>query len=453
MASVANAAIVEWYVNDAGSGTGTGTTEANAMSYATFLDFMSTGGSKTAAAGDRFNIKGAITGRSTTTDTWVNGGTVVSPVIVRGYNSTIGDLTSVARTNGNGALVTTNYPTISYTTGFTDVTGNFIIIEALQMSSANTTSGAATLRLSGTDIFVKRCYIFNSSTSANANAIASATGTRFGIIDNDISLTGASGGNAAIQSLSGAGGVSRIIGNRIKSQAFGINMGGVTQFVAFNTVYTTTGIGIRCAQTLSATVIYNTVVGGGADAIQVVTGNASVQIIGGNMLTDNASGAGINMVNTSNGAFTFNNRFRDNNGTTYATPGLWISGTSYNDVTTDTGGPETDYVNSAGNDYNLIWGSPARGAGNPLFADIGALQAPTPTPTATATATPTATATSTATSTATATATPSATVNCAAVCPTATPTPTATWTPTVTPTSTPTPSATAPIQTSYTFGG
>ena len=158
-ASLANASIGEWYVNDAGSGTGTGTTEANAMSFATFIDFMSTGGSKTAAAGDRFNIKGAITARTTTADAWANGGTVVSPVIVRGYNSTIGDLTSLARTNGNGALVTTNYPTISYTTGGTTISGNFIILEAVQMSGANTTTNGGVLLITGTDVFVKRCYI------------------------------------------------------------------------------------------------------------------------------------------------------------------------------------------------------------------------------------------------------------------------------------------------------
>ena len=362
-------ALTEWYVNDAGSGTGTGTTEANAMSYATFTDYMVTGGSKTAAAGDRFNIKGAITGRTTTTDTWVNGGTVTSPVIVRGYNSTIGDLTSVTRTNGNGPLVVTNYPTISYTTGKINVTGNFIIIEALQISSANATASQGTVILTGTDIFIKRCYVFNSSTSANANGIFITSGTRSSVIDCDVSLTGGSGGNSPINETAATG--VRVIGNRVKGGGFaGINLG-TGAVCLFNTVYSSGAIGIRVAD-VGYVVMYNTIVGSTTDGINVVTGLGSSGIIIGNMSTDN-TGDGIDMVSTANAAFASNNRTRDN-ATGYNNAGDWLTATKYNDVTTDTGGPETDYVNSGGNDYRLIRSSPATGAGNPLYLDIGALQ-------------------------------------------------------------------------------
>lgn len=438
MPSLVFATITEWYVNNAGSGSGTGTSEANAMSYTTFSDYMAAGGSFTATAGDRFNIKGTITGRTTTNDVWVNGGTITSPVIVRGYNSTIGDLTSLARTNGNGPLDTTNYPSISYTTGFIQINANFLLLEALKVSSANTGSGNGTIKLiTGTNDALKRCYIINSGTNANSTALAVANVSH--IVDCDVSLTGASGGNAAISTTVSGG--ARIVGCRITGGP-SVGISGAPGVVAFNTIYSSAGnaINLTSVSTLSA-VLYNTIVGGGADGINVVTSTTQNQLLVGNQITDN-TGDGINMVSTSNGAFAANNRFRDN-ASTYNNFGDWITATSYNDVTTDTGGPETDYMNFSGNDYNLIWESPARGAGNPLYADIGALQAPTPT--ATPSVTPTPTFTPTPTATATASFTPCAPTPTA----TATATPSNTPTPTVTPTPTFTPT---PFQVSHTFG-
>ncbi len=364
-------AMNEYYVTDAGAGDGSGQpNEANAMSFATFVDFMSTGGTHTAAAGDRFNIKGAITARTTTADAFVNGGTITSPVVIRGYNVSIGDLTSLARTNGNGPLVTTNYPTISYTTGQFKITGNFIIVEALQISGANVTGAAGVAASSGTDVFWKRCYIFNSSTNASAAGLA-MTGARDSAIDCDVSLTGASGADVAVLNTTAA---VRIIGCRIKGGPNGgVRTTAAATIIAFNTIYASVGVGIALNSTGgSFSVLYNTVVGGGADAINVITATTVTNILVGNMITDN-TGDGIDMVSTSNGAFVSNNRFRDN-ANTYNNAGNWITATSYNDVTVDTGGPSTDYVSSGSNDYNLIYASPATSAGNPAYADIGALQ-------------------------------------------------------------------------------
>lgn len=384
--SDAFSAITERYVNNAGSGSADGTSEANAMSFATFTDYMSTGGSFTAAAGDRFNIKGTITSRTTTADVWINVGTITSPIIIRGYNSTIGDLTSLARTNGNGPLVTTNYPSITYTTGGITISGNFIIVEALNITSANVGSGVGTVKLNGTDLYMKRCSITNSGTNANSTGVTLAA-ARDAVIDCDVSLTGASGGTAAI-AISSATVTSRVIGCRVKGgPSVGISASG-TSVIAKNTIYASTGIGVSLSggSSNSCVVLDNTIVGGGADGINLLTGTTATQILIGNIITDN-TGDGIDMVSTANAAYASNNRTRDN-ATAYNNAGDWLTATKYNDVTTDTGGPETDYVNSAGNDYNLIWGSPARGAGNPLYADIGALQAPTPTPTPTPTSTP-----------------------------------------------------------------
>ncbi len=437
-------AITEWYVNDAGSGTGAGTTEANAMSFTTFTDFMVTGGTHTAAAGDRFNIKGAITARTTTVDTWVNGGTITSPVIVRGYNSTIGDLTSLARTNGNGPLVTTNYPTISYTTGSINVTGNFMLFEALSVTSAPTsTANICTFKLSGTDLVVKRCAIVNSGTTTGESAVT-CVNTIDAVIDSDLTLSGASGGNFYALDMQST---DLAYGNRIKG---GASNGGIrcdnAAVIVRNTIFVSTGIGIKTNNTGGNDRIFdNTIVGGGADGINVLTGTVHLQFIGNNMITDN-TGDAIDFVNTTNGGVTFNQRTRDN-ATACNNCGDWLTATNYDSVTTDTGGPETDYV-SAGTpnfNYQLIYGSPATNVGTPLYADIGALQyqdlpTPTPTPTATATATFTPTPVPTCTATATPTATP-------------TPTATATNTPTPTATATSTPTPTPPIETSGAYQG
>jgi cell division septation protein DedD len=432
---MAFSAITEWYVNDAGSGSGTGTTEPNAMSFTTFTDYMSTGGSFTASPGDRFNIKGAITSRTTTTDVWVNGGTITSPVIVRGYSSVITDGYQ-GRTNDNGPIITTNMPTITYTTGRLNVTAPFIITEALNITSA--ASGATVTLTTGTAGSTTRCNIVNSGTNA-ASVGVTLNGNVDSLVNSDVSLTGASTAAEAVNITTQN---AKVVGCRIKG---GPGAGIVVQtgsnsfpVIVNNTIYGCALAGIQVSVTSdTAIIIGNTIVGGGADGINIITANTFVQFLVNNMITDNA-GDGIDMVSTSNGAFAMNNRFRDN-ANTYNNAGDWITATKYNDVTSGAG--TSDYVNAGGNNYNLIWTSPGRGAGSPLYADIGALQAPTPT--ATPVATPTATSTPTPTATATASFTPCA----------PTPGPTATSTPTPTATATVTPTPTAPIEMSYGFPG
>lgn len=401
-----------------------------------------------AVAGNLVCVKSGSYTMTSTVDTFAAVGTVTSPIRICGYASTRPTVSThgdgyLGRTNGNGALITTNMPAITYTTGRLLISGNFNIVENLSATSASVAASSGSIAVSGNDVYLKRCVAVNSSTNANANGIFT-NGARDSIIDCDATLSGASGGNSAINSTSASG---RIIGSRIKGgPGIGLTLAGTnqTQVVAFNTIYASTGNGIVTTTTGGgSSILYNTIVGGGADGINILTGTTASYLIMGNMITDN-TGNGLNMVSTSNAAFTSNNRYRDN-GTNIANGGDWITATKYDDVTSGNG--TSDYWNSGSNDYRLLWSSPAVGSGNPLYADIGALQAPTPTPTPTATATATATSTATATFTPTATATASFTP-CA---PTPGPTPTAT--PTLTPTSTPTPTPTAPIVSAHTFSG
>jgi hypothetical protein len=340
------------------------------MSFATFTDYMSTGGSFTAAAGDRFNIKGAITSRTSTTDTWVNGGTSTSPVIIRGYNSVIGDLTTLARTSGNGPLVTTNYPTLTYTTGGISVTGSFIIIEALSVTTARSAGSIAFS--SGTDNVVVSCAIANSST--NAGAISITLGTRSILFNCDLNLTGASGGTAAVSSLS-AGAIVDSCRIKVVSTCPGILIS--TSGTAFgNTIYGSGGIGISMNSTAGAPYIRNnTIAGCSGDGINIITGTTVLQRIIGNMITDN-TGNGINMVSAANSAFIGFNRLRDNSASINSGTD-WATATSYGQASTDTGTTgttATDYTNYAGNDFSLISASPATNANIPAYSSIGALQ-------------------------------------------------------------------------------
>ena len=69
------------------------------------------------------------------------------------------------------------------------------------------------------------------------------------------------------------------------------------------------------------------------------------------------------------------NRFRDNVTGAIATFGNYITaGRIFTQVTADTGGDETDYVNAAANDYNLISASPGKATNTWKYADMGAFQ-------------------------------------------------------------------------------
>lgn len=360
-------AITDRYVTDAGAGSADGSSIANAMSYATFTDYMVTGGSFTAAPGDRFNIIGAITGRTTTTDTWVNGGNSTSPVIVRGWTS--GGTTPYAgRTNGNGPLITTNFPTISYTTGRINITGSWILVECLSITGAPS-NAVITLGAEGA---IRSCAVVNSSTNAAAVGIG-ATSTGNEVLDCDASLTGASGGSAAISNQAGASCSDSCRITVTSSTAAGITCNN-TSILYGNTIYGNGGVGISMPTTTGRPWIRNnTIVGCASDGIDIVTGATVLQRVVGNMITDNG-GYGVDFNSAAVGAFVAYNRTRDNTSGAYNLATDWVAATSYGNVTTDTGGPSTDYVNSGTGDYNLIAASPATSASLPQYGSMGALQ-------------------------------------------------------------------------------
>ncbi|MBN9691309.1 MAG: right-handed parallel beta-helix repeat-containing protein [Verrucomicrobia bacterium] len=360
------AAITDRYVTDAGAGSGDGSSIANAMSFSTFTDYMVTGGSFTAAAGDRFNIIGAISSRGTTTDTWVNGGSSTSPVVVRGW--TAGGTTAYAgRTNGNGWLITTNFPSITYTTGRLNVTGSFIVVESLNLLGA--LSGAV-LTLAA-DSFAVAVRSENTSTAGGATAI-SANNLGSMAFNCDAILSGASGGSTAINVSNASATADSCRVSVTSTTAPGITCAN-SAVVTFNTILGNGGVGIAMTSSTGRPYIRNNTITGCSDGIDVISTVTLLQRIIGNCITDN-SGYAIDGNASSVAIFSAYNRYRDNAAGSVNGATDWNSATGFGVVTTDTGGDETDYVDAGSLDFSLIRLSPATSAGLPAYSSIGALQ-------------------------------------------------------------------------------
>jgi hypothetical protein len=355
--TVAQAAITERYVNVAGSGSGDGSSEANAMSQATFLDYMETGGSVNAAAGDRFNVDtdtytlGAAT-------TWVNPGTASSPVIIRGYSSAITDGYQ-GRTSNVKGLVATNMPTIAAGGNLITVSGNFIMLESLQFTGSR---NGPVITSSGNDVVVSRCTVAGAATGTAGRCL---TGTgRVHIHDSDFTLT--NGGNAGTVAVELQGANSRFIHNQIlSSTARGLLIsGGAGHVVLGNRICKNTTIGLEVDSTsVTSTIIGNTFAGNGSDGIKLVSGATLLSVIMNNITTDNA-GDGLDVSATTTPVFAAYIRTRDNTTGGVANGGDWITATNYSQVTTD-------------NDFTLKTSatqSPALEAGINYKTSIGAFQ-------------------------------------------------------------------------------
>ncbi len=331
-------------------------------------------------AGNTVFVNGAI---SSAGDTLANVGTATNPIQIIGYGTYRGD-GYLGRTATTGKLlITTNFPSYVYTQGnkFAGSSMVFAIMENIAFSTAGTGVSGYVLSSFGADNAVTRCTVTNPSTNTAAGGI-SVGNLRDVVENNDIFMTGASGGatGAAIN----VGGGGRIIGNYIQMSqststgpAIILTGASSTAAVEDNTVIGNGGAqGIYVAGTSTApTVRHNTVVGF-VDGIAVITGSTVLNYFSDNMLTENTSNA-INMTDAGAAAFMSYNRRRDaatiNNGTN------WAAITAFGSVTTDTGDYTTDYINYTSQDLRLktsTTASPALGAAFPASSSMGARQAP-----------------------------------------------------------------------------
>jgi len=365
-------AITEYYVRDDAAGGGDGTTNTNsgangAFTWAQLQTRMSAGA---AAAGDRYNIRTGTYSLSAT-DTWTNDGTSASPIVFRGFSSTIGDLDTQGRTGGNGALDTTNYPVISYTaTNRLNASGSaFCIFQNLSLTVAGAGVSNPVLATSATGVCIQ-CSATNPSTNASAQGISTVVA-----INCDGALTGGSGGSCAI-----AVSASAIACRVVQSQADGIRNSSSTGLVYGCTVANCGGDGIKFTSTTVSAILHaigNTVDDCTGNAISVAstafTGLTLIAV--NNHVTDSgANGFYSNYDGTAQIAGCFlNNRTRTN--TTAAINGFddWAAATTIGHVTSGSTDAD-DFTNAGSNDYSLISASASKGVGLLPYLDIGALQ-------------------------------------------------------------------------------
>lgn len=327
-----------------------------------------------AAPGDRINIKKGTYSRSpgSEEETLTNNGTVTSPIILRGYNTTPGD-GFLGRVDDNGALILTNMPTLAYAAGKYLTLKKFTIIESC-IVTGNVAN--AVIHIGG-DSAVTRCKIVNAADGQNvAFCLDAYAQTNQIIYNNDIELSGASGTNCVCVNQASSVDNVRIVANHIKANyGIGIYVNSGDVFISKNIIYSS-AYGIFQGGTPGPLcIVDNTILANAASGqagISLIDGSSVAAFIVDNLITDCAT-YGILAADDDIAIFAAHNRLDRN--TSGATSGAsdWLAATSYShDITAVTVAEE--YEDVATGDFSLKSTSPAIAAGIPAYDDIGALQ-------------------------------------------------------------------------------
>lgn len=324
-----------------------------------------------AVAGDRINVKADGAYSRGSSDTAANAGSLTSPIIYRGYTTTIGDGYQ-GRTLGSGPLVTTNMPSVVYASATSLTLLGFTIVDSLNISGAiagNLVSFSAT-----------SCGVAINSVITNTNTVSTASAIGFAsanvnssIIDCDLSLSGSANAAAAAYT---PGTNWTIRGSRVTGGTGRIaNVAATNSFIGM-TGFGSAGGGIYITGTAAIVIVDGcTMVGTGAgtgDGINIVTGNTAIQRISNSLMTD-WGGYAINGVSAANSVVSEWNRFDRNvtGNTNLATD--WLAALSYGNNTTSVA-QAAEYTNYGGNDFRLLSTSPAVAAGLLQYRDMGSAQ-------------------------------------------------------------------------------
>lgn len=346
-------AITEHYVTTDGSDTWAAST--NPVTPCSLADALTN-----AAAGDRVNIKSGT--YNLTSFSPANAGTAASPIIYRGYSSTIGDGYQ-GRTNGNGALVVTNMPVFAMSTNQFSYNKAYVIVESINITTAY--AGAA-VGISGTYNLFSRCVITMTGSSATGYGLH-MVGAGNVALDCDVSNTG---GTALCAINAGNATVSVLYCRATCTNGIGVRAISAARVIGCVIYDSTTGISYGVAWSTSPIIIGNTIVGN-ATGILAYSASTTCGPIVNNIITD-SSGYGIDGADASGVHMLLAyNRFRANTSGDVRYADNHATATSYGHVTT---GASSDFVDAGGNDYRLATGSPARSAGIFAYGDIGALR-------------------------------------------------------------------------------
>lgn len=357
-------AITERYASASGAGAQDGTSEANAWSWSGWIAAVNALGAG-GGAGLRINYKGDVS-RTTNSDALSVGGTATSPLILRGYASVIGDGYQ-GRTNGNGPLIATNFPVVSYTTGKLQAAPSFVIIESMSFTSACTTATSGTLQI-GADAELTRSVVVNTANNANCRAVR-ATSTGSVLRDCDISYTGGNASAAAIEGPT-ASNIQRLIGCRVTAEgAIGWNTTSGTSSSFYGCTFFNCAAAINVSTTGNVLVLSSTFVNC-TTGIALSATSTSRSLVESSLFTD--CGTAINFGLTTTAVLIGSCRF-DRNTTNIANSGDWVTATNFGQNTTSAT-QSNEFENYGGNDFRLKSGSPAREIGLPAYRDIGALQ-------------------------------------------------------------------------------
>jgi len=344
-------AITERYVTDAAGGGGVGTS-GDPWTLAEALT--------SAVAGDRVNVQ-SDGPYSLGADTISNAGTAAALVIFRGYNSTIGDLEGQGR-NADGTLDTTNFPAITLTGTLTPSTRSILQNLNIFGSVAAPLVGGSSSDYWG----IVSCKILN---MANSSAAYGCRGdNELYAINSDVECSG-----TAYAFVLNGDTLCSVIGCRVKGTAdsplIGIQNGFVGESVVIGN---NNGVGIAFEATALPCVVKSCTFYNLDEAVRFPSEAFIVApILMDNHVTDCATWLDSQYSATAdNAVIEINNRTRDN-----VTPRNGIGdGLNVGEITTDTGGIATDFVDAANGNLRLISGAPGESAGLIAYSDVGAYQ-------------------------------------------------------------------------------
>lgn len=337
-------ALTKRYVRADADGTGDGTTDANSGATGAFTIEQMITDINTPHAAYKYLVKAGTYARTTSSVTLTGDGTPTSPIVIEGFNTTEGDLYAQGRSSG-GALDTTNFPEITFTTGFLNANGaNYLVIACIKLSGAPANAVlVATSRFQG-----RRLHVTNTNSSS-----ASGTGISLGsiestLIDCDV-LTTSGGGTNAIRSLSSNNVIS---GCRAKCPAgTGILIRSSTT-VRGCTIYECGTHGVATDNVPSNPIIMdNTIVNCSSNGIDIIASSTAIHVITGNHITG-CGGYGIEF-NASTCVKTLGwNRFRDNTSGNINGTDDWTEDTICIQITSDDSDAD-DFTDQTTDDYSL----------------------------------------------------------------------------------------------------